>query len=101
MFIFLSRVIVRCTFTVSFCSTCISVQILIFKCFFVKVGKIPAQTQLQTALAINMGSEGKQVEITLAVCFGNMCHFQSQSALKLLRFFIIFAIFTLSRKKEA
>jgi len=31
------------------------------------VGKIPAQTQLQTALAINLGSEGKQphVEVTL------------------------------------
>jgi hypothetical protein len=27
-----------------------------------EVGMIPAQTQLQTALAINMGSEGKQVD---------------------------------------
>jgi hypothetical protein len=26
-----------------------------------ELGSIPAQTQLQTALAINMGSEGKQV----------------------------------------
>ena len=34
----------------------------------IKVGKIPAQTQLQTALAINMGSEGKQVEISHVVC---------------------------------
>ena len=33
----------------------------------IKVGKIPAQTQLQTALAINMGSEGKQVEISHVV----------------------------------
>ena len=29
-----------------------------------EVGMIPAQTQLQTALAINMGAEGKQVVAT-------------------------------------
>ncbi len=46
---------------------------------FVKVGKIPAQTQLQTALAINMGSEGKQVPRNYYYCmfWGNVSFSES------------------------
>ena len=41
-----------------------------------QVGMIPAQTQLQTALSINLGSDGKAVSFFLQVLY-NFEHFWS------------------------
>ena len=42
-----------------------------------EVGMIPAQTQLQTALAINLGTEGKTVSNTLVILLLNVVLYSS------------------------
>ena len=42
-----------------------------------EVGMIPAQTQLQTALAINLGTEGKTVSKTLVILLLNVVLYSS------------------------